>query len=90
MMLFSIEFEGGLRKYVFAQGVHQAAGYFITWQMANDRLTSSFVLDRVTIGSKSGQERDHLRDALSWEIEGIATYDETAGWHIRPVEDERQ
>ena len=32
--------------------------------------------------------REHLREALSWGLEGFATYAEEKGWVIRPIQDE--
>jgi len=32
--------------------------------------------------------RDHLREALSWGLEGFASYEDGEGWIIRPVQHE--
>lgn len=32
--------------------------------------------------------REHLQEALSWGLEGFASYEEGKGWVIRPVQDE--
>jgi hypothetical protein len=32
--------------------------------------------------------RDDLREALSWRLEGFASYEDGKGWVIRPVQDE--
>jgi hypothetical protein len=32
--------------------------------------------------------RDHLREALSWGLEGFASYEDGRGWVIRPVQQE--
>ena len=32
--------------------------------------------------------REHLREALSWGLEGFASFEDGKGWVIRPVQDE--
>lgn len=89
MMLFYIECQHGNHKHVFASGVHEAAEHFVTWQIANEAPMGNFILQRVTLQSLAGLPREQLRDALNARIAGIGIYDEAAGWHIRPVQDNR-
>lgn len=89
MMLFFVEDEHGNDRFIFARGSRHAAELFVTWQMVNEAPMGGFVIERVTIRSRTPDAAAHLQDALLLNLDGVGSYNEVTGWSIRPIEDQR-
>ena len=88
MKLFFCSTDVGCFEFLFTtdeQRVTELLGIYIVLAKINpSKLWFTELSPETVIPS----HREHLREALSWGLEGFASYEDGKGWIIRSVQDE--
>lgn len=88
MKLFFCSTDVGCFEFLFTSD-HQRATELLGIYIVLAKLSPSKLwLTELALDTVSPPHRQHLREALSWGLEGFASYEDGAGWAIRPVQDE--
>lgn len=84
MKLFIIESEFTASMPIFAESYDQAAGHYVSWEIAKCIQAQGFTIERRTLGSLPKREAQHLREALRADVAGFGSYNASWGWTIEP------
>jgi hypothetical protein len=88
MKLFFCSTDVGCFEFLFTTDEQRAVellGIYIVLAKINP---SKLWFTELTPDTVVSAHREHLREALSWRLEGFASYEDRKGWVIRPVQDE--
>ena len=88
MKLFFCSTDVGCFEFLFTTNEQRAVellGIYIVLAKINP---SKLWFTELTPETVIPAHRDDLREALSWRLEGFASYEDGEGWVIRPVQDE--
>ncbi|HXH51961.1 MAG TPA: hypothetical protein VNH53_00830 [Sphingomicrobium sp.] len=88
MKLFFCSTDVGCFEFLFTtdeQRATQLLGIYIVLAKINP---SKLWFTELTPDTVVTAHREHLREALSWGLEGFASYQDGKGWVIRPVQQE--
>jgi hypothetical protein len=88
MRLFFCSTDVGCFEFLFTTDEQRATellGIYIVLAKINP---SKLWFTELTPETVVSAHRDDLREALSWGLEGFASYEDGKGWGIRPVQDE--
>ena len=88
MKLFFCSTDVGCFEFLFTTDEQRAIellGIYIVLAKINP---SKLWFTELSPGTVIPSHRTHLQEALSWGLEGFASYEEGKGWVIRPVQDE--
>lgn len=88
MRLFFCSTDVGCFEFLFTTDEQRATellGIYIVLAKINP---SKLWFTELTSETVVPAHRDHLREALSWGLEGFASYEDGKGWVIRAVQDE--
>jgi hypothetical protein len=88
MKLFFCSTDVGCFEFLFTTDEQRATellGIYIVLAKINP---SKLWFTELTPDTVIPAQRQHLREALSWDLEGFASYEDGKGWLIRPVQDE--
>lgn len=88
MKLFFCSSDVGCFEFVFTTDVERATQLFSIYIVLGKIRPSKLWFTELTESTVTPDQRDHLREALSRGVEGFASYEEGAGWVIRPVQAE--
>jgi hypothetical protein len=84
LKLYKIEPIGLPALHVAARSEEQAAQMYVTWAAAHQLSTQSFSVELVALESLEPTQQLQLQALLASSIEGVARYDQDAGWVIDP------
>jgi hypothetical protein len=88
MKLFFCSTDVGSFEFLFTTDEQRAVellGIYIVHAKINP---SKLWFAELTPDTVVAAHRQHLREALTWGLEGFASYEDEKGWVIRPVQDE--
>ena len=88
MKLFFCSTDVGCFEFLFTTDEQRAVellGIYIVLAKINP---SKLWFAELTPDTVVAAHRQHLREALTWGLEGFASYQDREGWVIRPVQDE--
>ena len=88
MRCFFCSTDVGCFEFLFCTDQERATQLFAIYIVLAKAQPSKLWFTELTPDTVIPSHRDHLREALSWGLEGFASYEEGQGWIIRPVQDE--
>jgi hypothetical protein len=88
MKLFFCSSDVGCFEFVFTTDVERATQLFSIYIVLGKVRPSKLWFTELTADRVIPAHREHLREALSRDIEGFGSYEDGVGWIIRPVQQE--
>lgn len=88
MKLFFCSTDVGCFEFLFTTDQQRATELLGIYIVLAKLSPSKLWLTELTPDTVIAPHSEHLREALSWGLEGFASYEDGKGWVIRPVQDE--